>query len=98
MVSLEVPKRIALDTTVLVNHLRPSTQPTIVSRLETRAHLATTIINVFELYHGAYKSKDTSRNLTGTKGLVSTLEILHMTEPAAERAGQVLAQLEAKGR
>jgi tRNA(fMet)-specific endonuclease VapC len=59
--------------------------------------LATTTVNTFELYLGAYKSRDVRRGLTGVKGLVSTLEMLPLTEAAAERAGKILADLEKKG-
>jgi tRNA(fMet)-specific endonuclease VapC len=55
-------------------------------------------VNRFELYYGAYKSKDVRRNLTAVKGVFSTLHVLGLTEGAAEEAGRQLAQLEAKGR
>jgi tRNA(fMet)-specific endonuclease VapC len=86
-----------LDTTVLVNHLRSADRTTTITRLEGKTQLATTIINVFELYFGAYKSKDVKRNLAAVKGLRSTLQVLNLTESSAERAGKVLAGLEAKG-
>ncbi|TMI23718.1 type II toxin-antitoxin system VapC family toxin [Candidatus Bathyarchaeota archaeon] len=98
LVTLEIPKRLVLDTTVLIDHLRSKNRDTLASRLEGRAELATTIINRFELYYGAYKSKDVRRNLTSVKGVFSTLQVLSMTEGAAEQAGRLLAQLEAKGR
>lgn len=97
MVPLEIPKRIVLDTTVLVNHLRSTGRTGIVTRLEEKARLATTIINMFELYHGAYKSKDVKRNLAAVKGLRSTLQVLSLTESSAEKAGKLLAHLESKG-
>jgi len=37
------------------------------------------------------------RALTGVKGLLSTLQILPLTEGAAEGAGRILAGLETKG-
>ena len=98
LVSLEIPKQIVLDTTALVNHLRSADQKSIVTRLEGKTQLATTIINIFELYYGAYKSREVKRNLAAVKGLRSTLQVFNLTEASAERAGKILAHLEAKGR
>ncbi len=95
---LEVPKRIVLDTTILVDHLRSRKKPSTLTRLEDKADLATTMINLFELYYGACKSGDVKRNLTAVKGLRSTLQLLSLTDGSAEQAGQILAQLEAKGK
>jgi len=71
---------------------------TTVARLQERSELATTMINLFELYLGAYKSRDVKQSLTSVKGLLSTLQVLPFTEKAAERAAGILAELEAKGR
>ena len=97
LVQLEIPKRIVLDTDILVDHLRSKTRDSLVQRLQDRAHLATTTVNTFELYLGAYKSRDVKRGLTGVKGLVTTLQVLPLTEGAAETAGKILADLEEKG-
>lgn len=56
------------------------------------------MVNLFELYLGAYKSKDTRRNLLSVKGLRSTLHLLSLTDGAAEKAGKILAELEERGR
>ena len=66
--------------------------------MEGLAELATTIINRFELYYGAYKARDVKRNLAAVKGVFTTLKVLVLSEAAAEQAGRILAQLEAKGR
>lgn len=55
------------------------------------------MVNLFELYYGAYKSGDVKRNLTAVKGLRSTLQVLSLTEGSSEQAGRILARLEAKG-
>ncbi len=67
------------------------------STLESRAELATTIVNAFELYHGAYKSREVGRNLSAVKGFLSTLEVLTLDDASAERSGGVLAKLEREG-
>ncbi len=97
LASLEIPKRIAFDTTVLVNYLRHPRSETLLARLEGKAELATTIINVFELYLGAYRSKDLRRNLIAVKGLRSTLRVLNLTDDSAEKAARIMAHLQSRG-
>lgn len=94
---MEVPKKIVLDTTIMIGHLR-GREPRLMSTLESRAELATTIVNAFELYHGAYKSRDVRRNLSAVKGFLSTLEVLTLDDASAERSGEVLTKLERQGR
>jgi len=94
---MEVPKKIALDTTIVIGHLR-GREPRLMRTLESRAELATTIVNAFELYHGAYKSREVRRNLSAVKGFLSTLEVLTLDDASAERSGEVLTKLEREGR
>lgn len=58
---------------------------------------ATTVVNAFELFHGAYKSKDAPANLSATRGLLESLRVIGMDVRAAERAGEVLAQAQKSG-
>lgn len=98
MVSLEVTKRVILDSTILIGVLRNKREEAeLIRELEAKTKLATTTINAFEVYYGAYKSKDVQRNLASVKGLLSTLELLTVDEGSAETAGQVLAELESEG-
>lgn len=92
---MEIPKRIVLDTTVLIEHLRGKSD--VINKLED-AELATTVINAFEIYFGAFKSRKAEKNLTAAKGLLSTLDLLYITDSSAEKAGRVLAELQAKGK
>ena len=91
---MEIPKRIVLDTTALVNHLRAKGGPSTVTRLEGRVELATTIVNLFEPFLGAFKYREAKTNLTAVKGLSSTLRILSFTEEASELAAKMLSGLE----
>lgn len=86
---------VVLDTDVLVANLRGKT-----STLQDLAgrNLATTVVNAFELFHGAYRSKESSANLSATRGLLASLELLGLDLRAAERAGETLAQLERSGK
>ncbi len=58
---------------------------------------ATTVVNAFELFHGAYKSKQSSANLSATRGLLGSLRLVDLSVKAAERAGEVLAQAQKSG-
>ncbi|MFH1773786.1 MAG: type II toxin-antitoxin system VapC family toxin [Methanobacteriota archaeon] len=92
---MEIPKRIVLDTTILIEHLRNKSDT--INKLEG-AELATTVINAFELYFGAFKSRKVEKNLTAAKGLLSTLDLLYITDSSAEKAGRILAELQTKGK
>ena len=94
---METPRRIVLDTDVMIEHLRGKGGG-LVGVLEDRAELATTVVNAFELYHGAYRSKQTAKNLSAVKNLLSILSLLSIDDVSAERSGEVLATLEREGR
>jgi tRNA(fMet)-specific endonuclease VapC len=93
---MAIPKRLALDTDVIVDHLRGKAA-SLIPRIQDECELVTTPINCFELFHGAHKSKNAKVNLPSVKGFLSTIGRLEFDESAADRCGQVLAELEAKG-
>ena len=95
---MEIPKRIVLDTTALIDHLRAKGEPSTVTRGEGKVELATTMINMFELFLGAYKTREAKTNLTAVRGVRSILRILPLTEEAMELAAKILASLEKAGR
>mgnify|MGYP001074428225 CR=1 FL=1 len=69
-----------------------------IGEMETKGYLlATTIVNAFELYHGAYKSRKREENLGSTKKLLKRLIVLRMSLRSAEDAGRIYAELETKG-
>ena len=90
----EVETRVALDTDVLVSDLRGKTS--ILRGLDGNDP-ATTVVNAFELYHGAYKSKESSANLSATRGLLGNLRVVGFGLKAAERAGEALAEAQKSG-
>jgi tRNA(fMet)-specific endonuclease VapC len=90
----EVGTSVVLDTDVLVSDLRGKSS--ILRKLEGE-NPATTVVNAFELFHGAYKSKDSSANLSATRGLLGSLSLIGLSLKAAERAGEVLAQTQESG-
>lgn len=85
---------VVLDTDVLVSDLRGKTS--MLKDLEGKGPV-TTVINAFELLHGACKSRESSANLSATRGLLSSLKVLGLDLKAAERAGEVLAQSQRLG-
>lgn len=95
---MEAPKRIVLDTTIIVRHLRGrKDETTLIRKLQEVSNVATTIVTAFELYYGAYKSENTAKNLAAAKGFLSTLEVLDLNDESVRIAGKVMADLESKG-
>jgi len=92
-------ERIIIDTDVLVDMLRGEEKTVkVISEFESRKRiLSTTVINVFELYYGAYKSKKRLQNLNATRRLLERIIVLKMGSKSAEKAGQIYAELEAMG-
>ncbi|MEM1580918.1 MAG: type II toxin-antitoxin system VapC family toxin [Candidatus Bathyarchaeia archaeon] len=87
-----------IDTYILVDMLRCLEKTvTFIAELERRElTLSTTIINAFELYYGAYKSKKKLQNLEALKKLLERMVTLNMSLKSAEKAGQIHAELETK--
>lgn len=84
---------IVIDTNILIDLLR-NKESTVskIKELEKNEELATTDINAFELYFGAYNSKDNEKNIASTKGLLKTMILLHTQEESMETAGRIFAQ------
>jgi len=95
---VEIPKRAILDSTVLINLLRGrEEEKKLVEMLEERCVLSTTTINAFELYYGAYKS-GIKKRISDVKALLSTILVIGFSERAAEKAGEIISELEKKGK
>lgn len=92
--------RVVIDTDILVDMLR-NVRKTVdfIIELEKKEYLfSTTVVNVFELYYGAYKSRNHAKNLAATNELLERLIILDMKFKPAKKAGQIHAELEAEGK
>lgn len=91
--------RVVIDTDILIDLLRNVKEVVdFIGEMERkRCLLATTIINAFELFLGAYKSKKREKNLASTKTLLRRLIILKMGLTSAESAGRIHSELEANG-
>jgi len=91
--------RVIIDTDILIDLLRNMEKVVnFLGELEEKGTLlSTTIINAFELYHGAYKSRKLEENLAATRKLLTRLILLPLGLRSAETAGRIYAELEAKG-
>jgi len=91
--------RVVIDTDILIDLLRNVKKVLeFISNMEREGYiLSTTIINAFELYHGAYRSKKQAENLASTRKLLERLIILGMGLKSAENAGRIYTELEVRG-
>lgn len=90
-------EKLCLDTDFLVGLLRGKKDCIEFSKkAEDIYSMVTTIINVFELFVGAYKSKN-QENLNKTRELINSLEVLMIDKTIAEKAAEISADLERQG-
>ncbi len=90
--------KICLDTDFLADLLRknPSAEA-FVKEHEQKVGLATTYVNLFELYNGAFTSERKETNLKAVELLKERLVLLNLTDNSVKSAGQLLAQLKKEG-
>ena len=87
-----------VDTDILIDLLREKDYAvSLIKKLEDEVELATSAINAFELYRGAYKSQNQEKNLASVKGLLNSLCMLNTDEDSMEIAGKITARLERDG-
>ncbi len=89
--------KICLDTDFLINFLRNKSEEVEFIKNNEDKELATTLVNIFELYYGAYKSKSKTQNLKSVSLLLERLEILNFSLESAKKSGEILVELEKKG-
>jgi len=90
--------KVILDTTVLVDFIRNRQDAVaFVKNLSEKHEICTTDINVFELYYGAYLSKQTDKNVAAIKGIINTIIVFSTTEESMEISAKLLADLDKKG-
>ncbi len=89
---------VCVDSDVLIDHLRGDEYATRrLEALEVGSILSTTAINAFELYYGANKTRKREENTRAVERLLGRLVLLDVGVRAAERAGEMAAQLEVEG-
>lgn len=90
--------KICLDTDFLIDFLRGKEAAlSFVSKVEDRAILATTYVNLYELYVGAFKSENPAREITNFEALKNRLLLLNLSGESVKLAGKVRAELMRKG-
>jgi predicted nucleic acid-binding protein len=94
-----VRNKVIIDTDILVDMLRGVEKAVkFIAELESKGFvLLTTVINAYELYYGAYKSKKRPQNLKAVRRLLERMAILKMDRKSAEKAGRIQAELESEG-
>jgi len=65
--------------------------------LDEEGRQATTAINAFELFYGAYKSRETRINVQKAASLLDRLDVLPLDLESSEKAGEALASLTSTG-
>lgn len=88
-----------LDTDCLVGLIRG--HPDALRKLALFASqgepIATTAVNVAELFRGANLARDPARALARVRAVLAPLAILPLDAPAAEEYGRIVADLEKRG-
>jgi tRNA(fMet)-specific endonuclease VapC len=87
-----------LDTDFLVAILRGNPEAEVEMReLDEMGRQATTAVNAFEIFYGAYKSRRREVNVQESRRLLAKLMVLPLDQESAEKAGQAFADLESRG-
>jgi tRNA(fMet)-specific endonuclease VapC len=87
-----------LDTDLLIAILRGREDAERkMNEIDREGRQSTTAINAFELFYGAYKSKQRRTNLEKTRMLLERVDILSLDYDSSEGAGEILADLAARG-
>ncbi|MGB9741433.1 MAG: type II toxin-antitoxin system VapC family toxin [Candidatus Bathyarchaeia archaeon] len=88
-------KRICLDTDFLVALLRK--HPEAVRKAEeydsTNAEISTTSMNAFEIYLGAFISKNAAINIKQADNLLNSIKILHLNLESSRKSSEILSTL-----
>jgi len=93
-----VEEGLIVDTDILIDLLRKKEYAvSVMKQFEDEVELATSAINAFELYRGAYKSENQEKNLAAVKGLLHSLHLLNTDVDSMEMAGKLTASLERDG-
>lgn len=90
--------RYLLDTDTAIEVLRGRNRP-VIERLAAspREDIALCVVTVAELFFGAHRSRNSSRNLELCREFCESFEVLPLTSAAAERSAAVRARLETSG-
>ncbi len=91
-------ENICLDTDILIDFLRNKQYAIeFIESNELINNLATTYINLFELYYGAMLSSAKDLNIMAIEKLETKLRILNLSKESVKETGKILAGLETDG-
>jgi len=92
-------RRVCLDTDFLVALLRK--HPEAAKRAEEYdsigAEVSTTSMNAFEIYLGAFRSKEAAKNVKEADNLLSSTRVLDFTLESSRRSSEILSELLCRG-
>ncbi|MDD3092144.1 MAG: type II toxin-antitoxin system VapC family toxin [Methanoregulaceae archaeon] len=88
-----------LDTTFIIDLLRkrPEACQKLKELEEDKAFLATTCMNVLELYRGVYLSSEVEGNLSLIRSILEEIPVLPVTDEVFPVFGEISAQMFRKG-
>ncbi len=87
-----------LDTDFLIAILRGKPEARGKLReLDDEGRQATTIVNSFELFYGAHRSRDKKGSVRKVRNLLERLDVLPLSMESSERAGENSAYLASQG-
>ena len=87
-----------LDTDLLIAILRGKQEAyNIAIEIEQETKAATTVINAFEIFYGAYKSQLEKQNIKETDKLLGKLEVIPLELESARKAAEISEKLAEKG-
>jgi predicted nucleic acid-binding protein len=89
--------KILIDTDILIDFLRGDKNTIELIKGISTQRLITTDINAFELYHGAYKSKNKRANLAEVENLLDSLELVSTDRESMRKAAELRSDLDRKG-
>lgn len=83
-----------LDTNFLIDYLHGQKNALrAVDRYLNEGTIATTILNIFELYVGAYRSRNAAKKINEIMQLMESIDIIILNQNSAKQAGLVMSGL-----
>lgn len=87
-----------VDTNLLVDILRGKDDAEKkMEQLDSEGRQATTVLNSFELFYGAFKSPERERRVKEANILLRRMDILPLDFESSKKAGEILADLSLAG-
>ena len=91
-------EQVNIDTDILADFLRNKDYAIEWIRKNKDKILAITVISLYELYYGAYRSNNPERSLNSVIKLKEKLLILNLDDDSVLRAGEIYYKLEKDGK